>query len=68
MKGCFYKIIKNLSKFSHKNQNQEIHKIQNQPGSSMDQPTLDLIIEMRKDYDKLMNPNQKGVYLRQDIF
>jgi hypothetical protein len=30
------KIIKNLSKFSHKNQNQEIQKIQNQPGSSMD--------------------------------
>lgn len=34
----------------------------------MDQPTLDLIIEMRKDYDKLMNPNPKGMYLRQDIF
>ncbi len=34
----------------------------------MDQPTLDLIIEMRKDYDKLMNPNPKGVYLRQNIF
>jgi hypothetical protein len=23
---------------------------------------------MRKDYDKLMNPNPKGVYLRQNIF
>jgi hypothetical protein len=33
----------------------------------MDQSTLDLIIEMRKDYDKLMNPNSKGIFLRQNI-